>query len=145
MLAITIILTIILSLIGLAAIILLACAFSDWKEMFLVENAPFISYKLLKTAYDINPERWFIDRYDIHYDEGKFSYYVNLHFFDWLRLNFDLKYTEKQKNKQITDKKLERLLSVIQKDIETEINKSKKEVETANKMMEEQINKSKKI
>lgn len=101
-------------------------------------SAPKISYKLFKASYAINPERWYFDDGELRfcYEYSRYTY-INYSYLDWWRLHFFFSREKKNKNKKEQNQATERLLQAIQRDVEEEINKSKKEVEQANRMMED--------
>ena len=112
----------------------------DWGSTQPPEG-PRVSYKIFKTSYAINPERW-------SYTDGRLYFNPNTKwcaskkrvkysYLDWWRLrSFFLKINKREIQKQHREQTAE-LLAVIQQDIEEEINKSKKEIEQANGMMED--------
>lgn len=100
-------------------------------------GAPKISYKLFRASYAINPERWYFDDGELRFYEYSSYTYINYSYLDWWRLHFFFRREKKNKNKKEQNKATERLLQAIQQDVEEEINKSKKEIEQANKMMED--------
>lgn len=101
-------------------------------------GAPKISYELFKTSYAINPERWYFNDGVLRFLEYSSYYtYINYSYLDWWRLHFFFSREKKNKNKKKQNEATERLLQAIQRDVEEEINKSRKEIEQANKMMED--------
>lgn len=126
---VVIILGIILCLIFLGTLI-------DW-WLDQTTGAPKISYELFKTSYAINPERWYFKDGVLRFREYSSYIFINYNYPDWWRLHFFFSRKEKSENKKEQNQATERLLQAIQQDVEEEINKSKKEVEQANKMMED--------
>lgn len=98
-------------------------------------KAPFISYELLMTAYAINPDRWNLECQQVNCEDSIFWDYFNLTPISWLRLKIFVHNQKKQKAKKIKTKDYERMLKVIQKDVERELNKSNEEIKTATNMM----------
>lgn len=98
-------------------------------------KAPFISYKLLMTAYAINPDRWNLECQQVNCEDSPFWDYFNLTPISWVRLKIFVHNQKKQKAKKTKTKDYERMLKVIQKDIERELNKSNEEIDKATNMM----------
>ena len=112
----------------------------DWSSTQPNEG-PRVSYKIFKTSYAINPERWnYSDGYLYFLSDTSWhasSKRVKYSYLDWWRLrSFFLKINKREVQKQHREQTAE-LLAVIQQDVEEEINKSKKEVEQANRMMKD--------
>ena len=104
-------------------------------------EGPKVSYKIFKTSYAINPERWsYCNGYlNFHSDT---SWYpsrqrVKYSYLDWWRLCFFFSKISKREARKQHREQTAKLLAVIQQDVEEEINKSKKEIEQANGMMED--------
>lgn len=100
-------------------------------------GAPKISYKLFKASYAINPERWYFREGELRFCEYSSYIFINYSYIDWWRLQFFFSREKKNKNKKEQNQATERVLQAIQRDVEEEINKSKKEIEQANGMMED--------
>lgn len=118
------------SAIFIGILIALVTYLSDYRP-----KAPFISYKLLMTAYTINPYRWDLECQRVNCEDSAFWDYFNLTPISWLRLKIFVHNQKKQKEKKTKTKDYERMLKVIQKDVERELNKSNKEIKAATNMM----------
>lgn len=121
-------------------LLILAGTLIDWTST-QPDEGPKVSYKIFKTSYAINPERW-------NYSNGYLYFISDINWYpsrqrvkysylDWWRLHsLFSKINKREAQKQHREQTAE-LLAVIQQDVEEEINKSKKEIEQANGMMED--------
>lgn len=109
-----------------------------WAMATLSDDSPFISFKLVKTGYEINPKRW---KWDIAQpsigfkgEEYNLTWY-RLHFFDWIKAYFFFEGIEKRKNQERDRENLVNLLKIVQSDVEKALKESQQEQEDALKEM----------
>ena len=104
---------------------------------------PYLPYKLFLTAYKLNPDRWKLGP-DSYYplvrykDNDGWWKPVKLHLIPYFLVRCFVYSLKRGREKQIQSECYADLLEAIQSDVQKEINKSKEEIETANRMMEDE-------
>ena len=130
----------IIAVVSMIILGILFCTLINWATR-QPDEGPRVSYKIFKTSYAINPKRWDYSGGFLGFRHDTSRYFSSKHvkysYFDWWRLHFFFLKINKQKAQKQHREQTAELLAVIQQDVEEEINKSKKEIEQANRMMED--------
>lgn len=106
-------------------------------------NSPFISFKLVKTGYELNPKRWEWDNMQpsIGVETAKYTKtWFRLHFIDWIKAFFFFNKIKGKKLEKENQDKIIEVLEIVQKDAELLIKKSQQEQEEAMKEMKKVAN-----
>ena len=131
---------IIISVVG----VFLMGVFLWWGITTLCDDAPFISFKLVKTGYEVNPERWEWDNMQpsigVKTPQSFGKTWFRLHFIDWIKAFFFFNEIKEKKLEKSHQDKIIEVLETVQKDAEILIKKSQQEQEEAMKEMKKVAN-----
>ena len=126
-------------IVSIASIFLVGFLFW-WSTITLSDDSAFISFKLVKTGYELNPERWEWDNTQpsvgVSIDQYGSRRWFRLHLIDWINAFFFFQRKRNEKLKKIHQDKIVEVLEIIQKDVDVLIKKSQQEQEEALKEME---------